>query len=87
MAENGDGRGRPKAPGFVIYLGRVRVVPGLDPPELVEFARLWQEADSDRKSELLRAALVGGLSQAQVQADQVEDAETTDLLDDLLADF
>ena len=83
----GSGRGRPKSAGFVIYLGRLRVVPGLDPPELVEFAGLWRQAEPERKRTLLRAALAGGVGQARDQAAQVEDEETTGLLDDMLADF
>ena len=80
-------RGRPPKPGKVYYLGRLRFRPGIDPPELKAFLDLFDQAEPGRKASILRAALLGGLDQGQVQAAQVEDEETAALLDDLLGEF
>lgn len=81
------GRGRPPAPGKVFYLGRLRYRPGIDPPELRDFLEKFEQAPAERKPAILRAALVGGLSEATEEASAVEDEETTNLLDGLLGDF
>lgn len=81
------GRGRPPESGFVIYLGRLRVRPGLDPQPLVDFARRWQETeDAAERQRLLVAAICGGWEGAE-QAAAAEDAETAALLDDMLGGF
>lgn len=79
--------GRPKAPGAVFYLGRLRYRPGIDPPELREFLEMLDRAEAERKPEILRAALLGGMGQAETVATQVEDAETAALMDGMLAGF
>jgi hypothetical protein len=71
-------RGRPRAPGRVYYLGRLRFIPGQDPPELGEFLETLMAAES--KAEILKAALIGGLGQAQevIDAQESEDEEMTE---------
>lgn len=81
--------GRPPEPGTVYYLGRLRFRPGVDPPQLQAFLERFQAAEPGYKSQLLRAALIGGL-EAPGAADNLvggEDDETAALLDDLLGDF
>lgn len=81
-------RGRPKAEGFIIYLGRLRVIPDQDPPALIEFARAWEQADPEQKQAMLLAALIGGLTQSPASSvSDGEDPEMTDLLDAMLAEF
>lgn len=80
-------RGRPKAIGRVFYLGRFRFVPGVHPPELEGLLEAIETAGQGRHQALLEAALVGGLSRGQAAAAQVEDDETTAILDAMLAEF
>lgn len=77
--------GRRKAAGRVFYLGRVRWVPGVDPPELLAF--LEGLAGAERKGEVLKAALLGGLEEGVAEAGRVEEEETTALLEGLLGEF
>jgi hypothetical protein len=78
---------RPKAPGKVYYLGRLRYRPGIDPPELGQFLDRLEQAEN--KAELLRRALMGGL-ESQAGGGLLagsEDNETTDIIDGLVGDF
>jgi len=79
--------GRPRAAGEVYYLGRVRWVPGVDPPELRAFLEEFAGAEPERKQAILKAALVGGLEEGAAEAGQVEDAETRAVLAGLLGEF
>jgi hypothetical protein len=80
-------RGRKPAPGKVYYLGRLRFRPGLDPPELEEILEAITGAAPPKRADILRAALLGGSKQAQDIVGKVEDSGTTDLLNDMFADF
>ena len=80
------GRGRPPGLGKVYYLGRLRAVPGIDPPALVAFLERLESAPPERKRAMLREALTGGV-QGRVVDGSGEDAETTALLDGLLEEF
>jgi len=81
------GRGRPPKTGQIYYLGRLRYRPGIDPPGLQDLLEQLEGAGPARRREILRAALIGGLGQAQAAASTVEDAEVGDLMDDLLGEF
>ena len=72
--------------GKVYYLGRLRAVPGIDPPELIEFLERLESAPPERRRAMLREALIGGV-QGRVVDGRGEDAETTALLDELLEEF
>jgi len=80
-------RGRPRKAGKVYYLGRLRFRPGQDPPELEALLDEIEAASPGRKAEILRAALIGGMTEGRVEANQVEDSETSELLGGLLEGF
>jgi len=80
-------RGRPPKPGSVYYLGRLRFRPGVDPPALQDFLEALEDAEPARRRAMLREALVGGVAEGLARGTAVEDEETTELIDDLLADF
>ena len=79
--------GRPRKPGQVFYLGRVRWVPGRDPVALREFLEGLADVEAGRKQVVIKAALTGGLEEGEASAALVEDEATTELLDELLAGF
>jgi hypothetical protein len=54
---------------------------------LKAFLEAFNSAGGERKSEVLRAALIGGMGDGQAEAGQAEDSETSVLLDGLLAEF
>jgi len=83
----GAGRGRPREPGKLYYLGRLRYRPGIDPPDLSDLLEQIEQAGPVRRREILCAALIGGLEQAQQRADSAEDHEVTGMMDDLLGEF
>ena len=75
---------RPKKPGELYYLGRVRVGPG-EPAALREFVAQFAGAGQSRKLALLRELLAGGGWQPGPAVEAgTEDAETSAILDDLL---
>ena len=78
--------GRPRSPGTVYYLGRIRWEPG-DPVALREFLEEFEATEAGRKQDVLKAALVGGLAEGRADAAVVEDGETTELLEGLLGEF
>jgi len=80
-------RGRPPAAGKVYYLGRLRFRPGLDPPELQEVLEAITSADSHKRADILRAALVGGAGQTSVEAETIEDGQTSALIDEMFDNF
>ena len=80
-------RGRKQAPGKVYYLGRLRFRPGQDPPGLQDLLEAITRADSCKRADILRAALLGGAKQAQTAADQAEDSQATGLLGTMFDDF
>jgi len=76
--------GRPRARGRRFYLGRVRFDPALDPPVLREVLEAIEAAPSERKQEIVKAALIGGAEQAGREASKdVSALETERLLEDL----
>lgn len=77
---------RPASAGEVFYLGRMRWRPG-DAPELRELLAAIQAAGKGRHDDILRAVLIGGMAQARARAAQVEDAETSAALDEMLGEF
>lgn len=75
---------RYREPGRVHYLGRVRVVPGIHSPELIDFIERLAAAGQKETLAMLQVLLDGGgLERVQVVNDG-EDAETVALLEDLL---
>ena len=80
-------RGRKPLPGRVYYLGRLRYRPGADPPELERLLEAVAMAKGRKRADILRAALLGGASQAQEAAARAEDSATETLLDDLFDAF
>jgi len=80
-------RGRKPAPGTVYYLGRLRFRPGMDPPELERLLESIIAAPAGKRADILRAALLGGASEAQETASKAEDSVTETLLDDMLGAF
>jgi len=79
-------RGRPREPGKVYYLGRLRFRPGMDPPELAAFLERLAAAGPGR-GELLKRALIGGLAKGGQVVGSAEDEETRAVLDELLGEF
>ena len=80
-------RGRPRAPGKVYYLGRLRFRPGIDPPELEEILEAIVNAGPGKRADILRAALQGGAVQAREEANSAEDSSTRNLLDEMFSQF
>ena len=80
-------RGRPRAPGKVYYLGRLRFRPGIDPPELEEILEAIMQAGPGKRADILRAALQGGAGLARKEADSAEDSSTRNLLDEMFSQF
>lgn len=77
---------RPRLPGRVFYLGRLRYRPDLHPPELLEVLEAIEAAEPERRAEIVAAALIGGAGPATAVASREEDAdaiETEKLLSDL----
>lgn len=75
---------RPKLPGKLFYLGRLRYRPDQDPPELLALLETIAAAHPDRRPEIIKAALIGGQGLATQAANKtVEDYETENLLTDL----
>ena len=79
-------RGRPKEPGK-LYRFSLRYRPGADPPELERLLEAVVAAKGRKRADILRAALLGGASQAQETASRAEDSATETLLDDLFDAF
>ena len=86
MAGKKGRSGRPKLPGRAYRL-YIRYRPGLDPPELGELLEMVANESEEKRADILRAALVGGASQAQATAEMVESSATTSLLDEMFASF
>lgn len=75
---------RPRLPGKIYYLGRLRYRPDQDPPELLDLLETISRADPDRRPEIIKAALIGGMALATQEASKTaEDCETENLLTDL----
>lgn len=75
---------RPRLPGRVYYLGRLRYRPDRDPPELRQLLETIDQASPDRRPAILKAALLGGQHLATQEATKTEtDLETETLLEDL----
>lgn len=80
--------GRRKAAGKVYRFDfYYRFVPGEDPPELAMLLESIIQAKGCKRRDILRAALLGGLEQAQGMAAQIEDSEIAGLFDEMFADF
>jgi len=80
-------RGRKPSPGTVYYLGRLRFRPGVDPPELKKLLESIIAAPAGKRADILRAALLGGASEARETADKTEDSATETLLDEMFDAF
>jgi hypothetical protein len=78
-------RGRPKADGRLVYLGRLRVSTET-PSVLLALIDKFQAAEPGHKQQILMAALIGGLGQATAMA-EAESDEADRLLDDLLGEM
>lgn len=75
----------PRKPGSVYYLGRVRFIPGQHSAALGQLLGELSQAGSQRKAEILDQLIAGGATyQAPPTPAGNEDAETADLLNDLL---
>lgn len=76
---------RPKAPGTVIYLGRVRLIPDRHSPELEQFVTAFAAAGQPEKLAMLQRLLDGRTdAPASYLPPMGEDQATADLLDNLL---
>ncbi len=76
---------RPKSTGPVIYLGRVRLVPGQCRPDLEQFVMIFAAAGQVEKLAMLQRLLDGrGGEPTLSRPERGEDQATTDLLDNLL---
>ena len=80
-------RGRPRAPGRVYYLGRLRFRPGIDPPELEEILEAIVHAGPGKRADILRAALQGGAGLTRQEASSAEDSCTRNLLEEMFSQF
>ena len=78
--------GRNKEPGK-LYRFSLRYRPGVDAPELERLLEAISAARGRKRADILRAALLGGASQAQETAARAEDSATETLLDDLFDAF
>jgi hypothetical protein len=59
----------------------------MDPPELERLLESIIAAPAGKRADILRAALLGGASEAQETASKAEDSVTETLLDDMLGAF
>ena len=80
-------RGRPRAPGKVYCLGRLRFRPGIDPPELEDILEAIVRTGPGKRADILRAALQGGAGLARQEANSAEDSRTRNLLDEMFSQF
>ena len=80
--------GRPEASGRVYsFTFYYRFVPGEDPPELETLLESILQTTGRKRRDVLRAALLGGLNQAQETAATTEDSEISGLFDEMFDDF
>jgi len=86
MAGKKGRSGRPKLSGRA-YRFYIRYRPGLDPPELGKLLEMVANESDEKRADILRAALIGGASQAQATAEMVESSATASLLDEMFASF
>ncbi len=76
---------RPKAPGKVVNLGRVRYIPGLHSLKLGKLLERIAGAGQDETLTILQALLDGSdFNLDEVTVEESEDEETAALLDGLL---
>lgn len=81
-------RGRPGKPGRIYEFDfYYRFIPGEDPPELEMLLESIIEASGRKRRDILRAALLGGLNQAQETAVKTEDSEISGLFDEMFDGF
>ena len=80
-------RGRPRAPGKVYYLGRLRFRPGIDPPDWRRFWRPSCMPDQANEPTSCGLRLQGGAGKARQEANSAEDSRTRDLLDEMFSQF
>jgi hypothetical protein len=79
--------GRHQKPGKVYQFDFYYRLEPDDPPQLAALLEAIVQAKGRKRRDILRAALLGGASQAQHTASRVENSESAELLDDLLSDF
>ena len=80
--------GRPPEPGTVYRFDfYYRIKPGEDPPELEALLKAIIATRGTKRRDILRAALLGGASQAQAVASRPEDSEDISLLEEMFAEF
>ena len=88
MSQTKRDPGRPKEPGRVFeFHFYYRFTPGEDPPELAALLESIVQANGRKRRDILRAALLGGSTQAQATAAGSEDSDMAGMFDDMLADF
>ena len=81
-------RGRPGKSGRVYEFDfYYRFIPGEDPPELEVLLESIIQVSGRKRRDILRAALLGGLNQAQETAAKTEDSEISGLFDEMFDDF
>ncbi len=86
MAGKKGRSGRTKLPGR-LYRLYIRYRPGLDPPELEELLETMVTTNHHKRTDIFRAAVIGGMTQAKTTAQAAEASVTTTLLDEMFADF
>jgi hypothetical protein len=80
--------GRPKKQGRVFeFHFYYRFTPGLDPPELETLLESIVQVSGRKRRDILRAALLGGIQEAQETAASSEDSEIASLFDEMFDDF
>jgi hypothetical protein len=88
MAGKKGKSGRPGESGRIYdFHFYYRFVPGEDPPELEMLLESIIEASGRKRRDILRAALLGGLNQAQETAANTEDSEISGLFNEMFDDF
>ena len=88
MAGKKGSSGRLTSPGKVYQFNfYYRFIPGEDPPELEVLLESIIQVSGRKRRDILRAALLGGLTQAQETAVKTEDSEISGLFDEMFDDF
>jgi len=80
--------GRPRKSGAVYRFDfYYRFIPSEDPPELKTLLESIVQESGRKRRDILRAALLGGLNQAQETAANTEDSEISGLFNEMFDDF
>ena len=64
-----------------------RVIPGEDPPELEQLLQAIIQARGQKRRDILRSTLLGGVQEGQDTATQTQDSETIAAFDTMFDDF